>query len=87
MAEKAIQFPEGTITFFFTDVEGSTALWERYPQIMPKVMLRHDAIADEVIRKHNGILIRRRGEGDSHFIVFEDATAAIEAVVALQLPT
>jgi len=34
--------PTGTVTFLFTDVEGSTRLWEAHPQAMPRVMARHD---------------------------------------------
>ena len=35
--------PSGTVTFLFTDVEDSTALWERHPTSMPEVLARHDA--------------------------------------------
>jgi class 3 adenylate cyclase len=36
--------PTGTLTFCFTDIEGSTQLWEQYPQAMPAALARHDAI-------------------------------------------
>ncbi len=38
------ELPTGTITFLFTDVEGSTRLGEAYPQAMRAVMARHDAL-------------------------------------------
>jgi hypothetical protein len=34
--------PTGTVTFLFTDVEGSTKLWERYPQAMQATIAQHD---------------------------------------------
>ena len=36
--------PTGTVTFLFTDVEGSTELWERYPEAMQATMARHDEV-------------------------------------------
>jgi class 3 adenylate cyclase len=36
--------PRGTVTFLFTDIEGSTRLWERHPQAMPGALARHEAI-------------------------------------------
>lgn len=77
--------PSGTVTFMFTDIEGSTALWEKYPELMLKALDRHDAIADEVVARHHGFVVKPRGEGDSLFIVFADPVAALRAVVDLQL--
>ena len=36
--------PTGTVTFLFTDIEGSTQLWERHPEEMRVALARHDAI-------------------------------------------
>src|SRR5215510_15055345 len=36
--------PSGTVTFLFTDIEGSTKLWEQYPQTMEGAHVRHDQI-------------------------------------------
>src|SRR5262245_51572873 len=36
--------PSGTVTFLFSDIEGSTALWEKHPTAMPATLARHDAI-------------------------------------------
>jgi class 3 adenylate cyclase len=46
--------PDGTITFLFTDVEGSTRPAERYPQPMLAAQARHDAILSETVRVHGG---------------------------------
>jgi class 3 adenylate cyclase len=37
------ELPTGTVTFLFTDIEGSTRLWEEYPKAMPDAVARHDA--------------------------------------------
>jgi class 3 adenylate cyclase len=44
--------PTGTVTFLFTDLEGSTQLWEQQPQAMPAALARHDAILREAIEAH-----------------------------------
>ena len=36
--------PVGTVTFLFTDIEGSTQLWEQYRSAMAQAVARHDAI-------------------------------------------
>jgi class 3 adenylate cyclase len=76
--------PTGTITFLFTDIEGSTRLWEQYPAAMEAALARHDALAEAVIEQHEGRLVKHRGEGDSLFAVFARAVDAVAAAVALQ---
>lgn len=76
--------PTGTVTFLFTDIEGSTALWEQYPEETHAALLRHDILVEDAVSAHNGILVRPRGEGDSRFAVFSLATDAVEAAVAMQ---
>jgi len=41
--------PEGTLTFLFTDIVGSTTMWEAHPQAMAPALARHDAILKQVI--------------------------------------
>jgi class 3 adenylate cyclase len=36
--------PSGTVTFLFTDIEGSTALWEQHPEAMKSALAKHDSI-------------------------------------------
>ena len=76
--------PTGTITFLFTDIEGSTSLWERDPRTMRQALARHDALVAAAVGQHTGTLVRARGEGDSHFAVFARASDAIAAAYALQ---
>ncbi len=76
--------PTGTLTFLFTDVEGSTRLWEAHSQAMRPVMARHDALLADVFAQHDGVVVRPRGEGDSLFAVFVRASDAVAAAFAGQ---
>src|SRR5438552_2401685 len=76
--------PTGTVTFLFTDIEGSTRLWEQHPEAMRAALARHDALAAAVIEQHAGTLVKSRGEGDSLFAVFARPTDALAAACALQ---
>jgi class 3 adenylate cyclase len=82
--ESTTALPTGTITFLFTDIEGSTRLWEQHPEAMEAALTRHDALAAAVIQQHEGYLVKHRGEGDSLFAVFARAADAVAAAVALQ---
>ncbi|HUR79066.1 MAG TPA: tetratricopeptide repeat protein [Acidimicrobiales bacterium] len=77
--------PEGTITYCFTDVVGSTVLWDTEPDAARAAMVRHDAVIEAVVEEHNGMLVRPRGEGDSRFGVFRRATDAAAAALHIQL--
>jgi predicted ATPase/class 3 adenylate cyclase len=76
--------PTGTVTFLFTDIEGSTRLWEQQPEAMSAALARHDPLAAALIAQHRGTLLKSRGEGDSLFAVFASATDAVAAACALQ---
>src|SRR5512146_3004477 len=76
--------PSGTLTYLFTDIEGSTHLWEQYPEQMRVVMARHDALVETAVLQQAGTLVRPRGEGDSSFAVFPRASDALRAAIAIQ---
>lgn len=78
------ELPVGTITFLFTDVEGSTKLWEQYPDAMRQALIRHDALIEACVAAHAGTVVRPRGEGDSRFAVFPRVTDAVAAACAIQ---
>jgi class 3 adenylate cyclase len=82
--DPATPLPTGTVTFLFTDVEGSTRLWEQHPEAMQTALARHNALITDGIQQHRGIVIKSRGEGDSVFAVFSRATDAIAAASLLQ---
>ena len=77
--------PTGTLTFLFTDVEGSTRLWEFYPEQMRQAMVHHDQMIESIAAQNQGVVVRPRGEGDSRFIVFNSASNAIITAVAIQV--
>ncbi len=74
--------PTGMVTFLFTDIEGSTRLWERYPGDMPAALERHDAIMSQSISDHAGVVFRT--VGDAFFAAFGGALPAVCAALAAQ---
>src|SRR5215210_2000902 len=77
-----VDLPTGTVTFFFTDVEGSTKLWERYPEAMQATMARHDEILREVMDSSGGYVFKT--VGDAFCVAFSSASHALEAALAAQ---
>src|SRR5207249_3964676 len=71
-------------TFLFTDIEGSTRLWEQHPEVMSAASARHDALLCAGIQQQGGVVVKSRGEGDSLFAVFAHATDAVAAACSLQ---
>ena len=76
--------PVGTITYLFTDVAGSTGLWQQHPHEMRNVMARHDSLLTTAVETNGGNVVRPRGEGDSIFAVFLRATDAVGAACSAQ---
>ena len=76
------KLPSGTVTFLFTDIVGSTQLWERYPDEMHSALAEHDAILRRAIEHNHGHLIKTTGDG--FHAVFETAVDAIRATVEAQ---
>jgi predicted ATPase/class 3 adenylate cyclase len=74
--------PTGTVTFLFTDIEGSTKLWEKSPRSMQIALTRHDAILWEVIEEHGGSVFKT--VGDAFCAVFPTALSALESALAAQ---
>lgn len=77
-------YPTGTVTFLFTDIEGSTALWEQYPDAMRAGMATHDEMIETAVANAGGRIVRPRGEGDSRFAVFAQAGGAVQAAATIQ---
>ena len=57
------QLPSGTVTFLFTDIEGSTRLWEAHPDAMRPALARHDEILRAAIETHGGHVVKTTGDG------------------------
>jgi len=79
------QYPSGTVTFLFCDIEGSTRLWERYPVAMQAALARHDDIFHQAIARNQGVIVK--GTGDGFHAAFPTARdgllAALSATQAL----
>lgn len=76
--------PSGTVTFLMSDVESSTTLWLRHREAMDRAVIDLDASVCEVVARRGGTVIHARGEGDSHFAVFDRPSSAVLAAVDLQ---
>jgi predicted ATPase/class 3 adenylate cyclase len=71
------ELPTGTVTFLFTDLEGSTRLWELHPEAMTQVLARHDAILRDAIELHGGHVVKTTGDGiHAAFATAHDAVVA-----------
>ena len=55
------ELPSGTVTFLFTDIEGSTRLWEEHPDAMRDALARHDEILRDAVKSHGGHVVKRSG--------------------------
>jgi predicted ATPase/class 3 adenylate cyclase len=55
--------PSGTVTFLFTDIEGSTSLWEAAPATMRQALVRHDGIVRAAIGGRGGFVFSTGGDG------------------------
>src|SRR5262245_54011928 len=77
--------PRGTVVFLFTDIEGSTALWERDRTAMRAAVERQLAILESTFAAHHGMLYKRIGDGtQAAFATAEDGLrAAFDAQRAL----
>src|SRR5262245_15146708 len=74
--------PSGTVTFLFTDIEGSTRLWEQHPDLMPTAFQRQGAILREAIASHGGYAYKMIG--DAFQAAFATAPQALAAALAAQ---
>ncbi|MFQ5968034.1 MAG: adenylate/guanylate cyclase domain-containing protein [Acidimicrobiia bacterium] len=74
--------PTGTVTFLFTDIEGSTRLWEAQPEEMKAALAHHDDILRTAIEAHSGKVVKQTGDGV--FAVFGHSRHAVAAALAAQ---
>ncbi|MFN8737605.1 MAG: adenylate/guanylate cyclase domain-containing protein, partial [Betaproteobacteria bacterium] len=68
--------------YLFTDIEGSTRLWEQQAVAMRPVLAEHDAQCRQVVARHDGIVIKTTGDGVH--AAFTEAGAALAAAIELQ---
>lgn len=76
------ELQSGIMAFLFTDIEGSTRLWEATPELMSPTLSRHDAIVRETISAHGGHVFKTIG--DAFCAVFATPVEAVAAATAAQ---
>src|SRR6266511_3929147 len=76
------ELPTGTVTFLFTDIEGSTAHWEHQPEAMAVALARHDALLRGAIQEHGGAIVKTMG--DAFHAAFARAPDAVAAALDAQ---
>jgi predicted ATPase/class 3 adenylate cyclase len=74
--------PTGTVTFLFTDIEGSTRMWERSPQAMQAALARHDGLLRSSIEERGGYVFKT--VGDASCCAFWTAADAVIAALEVQ---
>ena len=76
-------WPSGTVTFVFTDIEGSTRLWSDAPEAMAGALARHDEIVQTAVASHHGVVFSTSGDGLA--ACFTRAADAVGAALAAQV--
>ena len=71
-----------TVTFLFTDIEGSTSLWERESESMRIALQRHNVLLSSAIERHRGCVFKT--VGDAFCVTFDDAADALRAACQIQ---
>lgn len=76
------RLPTGTVTFLFTDIEGSTKLWQQHKDTMPASLSRHHALLSEAITAHDGYIFQIIG--DAFCAAFSTANDGLDAALEAQ---
>ena len=77
----ALAAPSGTVSFLFSDIEGSSRLWEQHPEHMGAVTARHDELLHGAVAAHGGIVFATAGDGvAAAFVRATDAVAAARQI-------
>jgi len=74
--------PTGTVTFLFTDIEGSTKLAQLYPDALPGLLARHREILSQAVQTHDGYAFQI--VGDSFAVAFHSASDALNTALTAQ---
>lgn len=74
--------PTGTVTFLFTDIEGSTRLWDLHPSAMSESLSIHDNLLTNQVDGHDGYVFSRAGDGWG--VAFASPASALDAALSIQ---
>jgi class 3 adenylate cyclase len=77
-----VVMPTGTVTLLFTDIVGSTRLWEQDATDTAELVARHDAVVRGAIDAHGGVVFATLGDGFA--AAFRQASDAVAAVILAQ---
>ncbi len=77
-----MNLPKGNVTFVFSDIEGSTRLWEAHREAMAVALQRHDQLLRTAFEAHQGHVFKTMG--DAFCVAFDSAPEAIQAVLDIQ---
>ncbi|MGD2078261.1 MAG: adenylate/guanylate cyclase domain-containing protein, partial [Chloroflexota bacterium] len=77
------EIPTGTVTFLFTDIEGSSRLWQAFPEQMAVNLVRHDTLLRQAIESHGGYVFKT--VGDQFCAAFAHARDALDAAITSQI--
>ena len=78
-----VELPRGTVAFLFTDVEGSTRLWQQHQLAMERADARHDAILRGAVAEQGGVVYKV--VGDAVQAAFPTVEQAVAAALEVQL--
>jgi len=76
-----VQVSPGVTTLLFTDIEGSTRLWEQEGDRMSRALAEHDALSRAAVERNRGIVVKMTGDG--MYAAFGDALDAVNAALVL----
>ena len=71
-----------SVTFLFTDIEGSTALWEADPETMRGALQRHNKLLSAAVENHGGYVFKT--VGDAYCVTFDHAPDALAGNILLK---
>ena len=74
--------PTGTVSFLFTDIVGSTRLWEKFPDQMGGALARHDSLIRSAVEDHAGFVFKT--VGDAVCAAFQSPRNSLEAAIDSQ---
>ena len=80
--QQPVPLPTGTVTFLFTDIEGSAQRWEQHRDAMSAAAARHEHLLTAAMRQHGGYVFK--SVGDAFCVAFARANDAIAAALDAQ---
>jgi predicted ATPase/class 3 adenylate cyclase len=82
VSNRPATLPTGTVTFLFSDIEGSTERWEKHPDAMRAAVARHEELLRHAISRHGGYIFKT--VGDAFCSAFATAPSAVSAAIEAQ---